>query len=137
MNYIGTAYRKMKKYLLSHLYSVTPKEPEYVRVEATSTTLKVSWECGEETSEYNYCDYYQLEIEPQRKAIKEALGALPWMPIYEGTERSFFIEKLQPNMRFHVRVKTINSAGESQWVLTKTQTKEEKWGDAFRGRANS
>ena len=27
--------------------------------------------------------------------------------------------------------------GESQWVLTKTQTKEEKWGDAFRGRANS
>ena len=136
MNTIGTAYRKMKKYALSHLYSVTPREPEYVRVEATSTTLKVSWESGEETSECN-CDYYQLEIEPQRKEIKEALGSLSWMPIYEGTERSFFIEKLQPNMRFHVRVKTINSAGESQWVLTKTQTKEEKWGDAFRGRANS
>ena len=73
MNYIGTVHRKMKKYLLSRLYSVPPKEPECVRVEATSTTLKVSWERGEETSEYNYCDYYQLEIEPQRKEIKEAL----------------------------------------------------------------
>ena len=47
MNIMGTPYRKMKKYALSRLYSVTPREPESVRVEATSTTLKVSWESGD------------------------------------------------------------------------------------------
>ena len=86
---------------------------------------------GEETSEYNYCDYYQLEIEPQRKEIKEALGALSWMPIYEGTERSFFIEKLQPNMRFHVRVKTINSAGESHGCLPRRKRRRRSGGTPF------
>ena len=128
------AYQKIKKYVLSHVYSVPPREPQNVRITATSTTLKVTWEKGEETSEYNY-DRYELEIEPQRKEIKEALGSLSWMPIYEGTDCCFFIEKLQPNMPFHIRIRALNSAGESQWVLTKTQTKEEKWGDHFRGRA--
>ena len=129
---IMIAFQKIKKYLLSHVYSVPPSEPESVRIVATSTTLKITWEEGEQTSEYNY-NRYELEIEPQRKEIKEALGSLSWMPIYEGTDRRFFIENLQPRMPFHVRVRAINSAGQSQWVLLETETKEEKWGDAFRG----
>ena len=129
---IMIAFQKIKKYLLSHVYSVPPSEPENVRIVATSTTLKITWEEGEQTSEYNY-NRYELEIEPQRKEIKEALGSLSWMPIYEGTDRSFFIENLQPKMPFHVRVRAINSAGQSQWVLMETETKEEKWGDAFHG----
>ena len=47
--------------------------------------------------------------------------------------QELFIENLQPKMPFHVRVRAINSAGQSQWVLMETETKEEKWGDAFRG----
>ena len=120
---IMIAFQKIKKYLLSHVYSVPPSEPENVRIVATSTTLKITWEEGEQTSEYNY-NRYELEIEPQRKEIKEALGSLSWMPIYEGTDRSFFIENLQPKMPFHVRVRAINSAGQSQWVLLETETKE-------------
>ena len=47
----------------------------------------------------------------------------------DGEELS---SKVQPNMRFHVRVKTINSAG--AMGAHQDETKEEKWGDAFRGR---
>ena len=63
---IMIAFQKIKKYLLSHVYSVPPSEPENVRIVATSTTLKITWEEGEQTSEYNY-NRYELEIEPAKE----------------------------------------------------------------------
>lgn len=97
-----------------------PPQPPSLSARARNN-LKFKWNTPEETGG-EYILYYLLQMSPPPLGQPADTSGEGYTEVYRGVEKSFKVSKLQPGVRYTVRVKAVNKIGDGPYSLCSVYT---------------